>query len=153
MSEERRAVGSLIQILADLPEFLRRPMLQRRLAEFFTSGEQMQRETVRNALDAAGTIPAGKLAVLVKTWLEKLAEFEPAKRNIMFHAYCAEILRNPGAFKRLDLALITESFLSLPESKRRVLSDSLHEVLLSLPVPSRIIELAPERSLAALGLR
>ncbi len=153
MSDERKAAVSMIQILADLPEFLRKPMLQRRLSEFYAMNGQMQRDTVRLAPGAAPTIPAPKVATLVKTWLEVLAEFEPARRAVMFSLYCHEILLDPGAFKRLDLALLTDSYMSLPESKRRVISDSIHEVLLSMPAPRRIMDLAPERSLSALGLK
>ena len=64
------AAGNIIQILANLPDFLRKPMLQSRLKEFFYSmNDEDRRETISMALSAAPTIELNKLAVLFRTWL------------------------------------------------------------------------------------
>lgn len=78
------AAGNIIQILANLPEFLRKPMLQKRLSEFFDMAEQERQETIALALAAAPTIDPQKLSVLVKTWLEVLAGFDAEKRTAIF---------------------------------------------------------------------
>jgi hypothetical protein len=105
------------------------------------------------ALAAAPGIPAVKLAILVKTWLEVLAEFEPAERDIIFRAYCNELASNSSQLQSLDLNVLTDAFLSLPTNTQQVLSDSIHEVMLSIPRPQRILEFVPPRSLSALGMR
>ena len=74
------AAGNIIQILANLPDFLRKPMMQGRLKEFFAMTEDNRRETIAMALAAAPSIDPAKLAVLVKTWLEIISEFDPEKK-------------------------------------------------------------------------
>ena len=147
------AAGNIIQILADLPDFLRRPMLKNRLKEFYTMTDKEKHETIEMALSAAPLIDQKKLSVLFRTWLEVLAEFDPENRIIMFQTYCKQILTNKHSIERLDFASLTSVFLSLDEKQRERLNDSLHEVLFSIPNRNEIIKIVPETTLKAIGLR
>jgi hypothetical protein len=148
------AAGNIIQILANLPDFMRKPMLKSRLAEFYSMEPALRRETIKMALDAAPSVDTAKLAVLLRTWLELLAEFDSERRSTMFHIYCQEIANlEPWQIQKLDLQSIANVFLSVPEQKRQVLTDSIHEVLLSVPNRERILKLAPFYLLSALKLR
>lgn len=147
------AAGSIIQILANLPEFLRRPMLQSRLKEFFSMSEENKRETIAMALAAAPSIDPAKLSVLVKTWLEAISEFEPSKRSILFHTYSEQVLANPGALRALDFGSLTRTFISLGESQRQAITDSLHETLFAIPNRQQILKLIPEDTQRALRLK
>lgn len=146
------AAGNIIQILANLPDFLRRPMLQKRLGEFFDMSEQERQETIALALSAAPTIEPTKLSVLVKTWLEVLASFDASQRTTIFALYCRQILLQPESLQRLDFRPLTAAFLSLEEKDRQILADSFKEVLLSTPKRERLLVLVPEPSKKALGL-
>ena len=146
------AAGNIIQILASLPDFLRRPMLHSRLKEFYALNDENKRETILMALSAAPTIDQSKLAILFRTWLELLSEFDSDKRTIMFQAYCRQILSNPASLEKLNLKLLTYTFLSLDQKQQERITDSLHEVLLSLPNRNKILKLVPEESLKAIGL-
>lgn len=147
------AAGNIIKILADLPDFLRKPMLQNRLREFYTMSDDGRRETISMALSAAPTIDQNKLSVLFRTWLEILSEFDADKRAIMFRTYCRQILENPRSLEKLDLGLLTAAFLSLDQKQRERITDSLHEVLFSFPNRSEILKMIPEESLKATGLK
>jgi hypothetical protein len=147
------AAGNIIQILASLPEFLRKPMLQNRLKEFYAMSDNDKRETIFMALSAAPTIDPNKLSVLFRTWLEILSEFDVEKRAIMFQTYCRQILASPRSVEKLDFKSLTETFLSLDQRQRERLTDSLHEVLFSLPNRSEILKVVPEDSLKAVGLK
>jgi len=148
------AAGNIIQILANLPDFLRKPMLQNRLKEFYAMSDEDRQETISLALSAAPTIDQTKLSVLFKTWLEVLSEFEPEKRTIMFQTYCRQILSsNPQSIEKLDFKLLTETFLSLDQRQRDLMTDSFKEVLLSLPNRNEILKIVPEDSLKAIGLK
>jgi hypothetical protein len=144
--------GNILQILASLPDFLRRPMLYSRLKEFYAQNDENKRETIRMALSAAATIDQSKLAILFRTWLELLSEFDSDKRTIMFQTYCMQILSNPASLEKLNLKLLTSTFLSLDQKQQERITDSLHEVLLSLPNRNKILKLVPEESLKAIGL-
>ncbi len=71
MSEPNYA-GNIIVILANLPDFLRTPILKKRMMEFFSMSESEKDEMINNALDAGPTIPFPNFAKLFKTWLEVL---------------------------------------------------------------------------------
>lgn len=146
------AAGNIIQILANLPDFLRRPMLQKRLTEFFGMSEDEKQDTIALALSAAPTIEPAKLSVLVKTWLEVLAGFDAGKRTVIFSTYCRQILLQPESLQKLNFQTLTATFLSLQEKDRLILADSFKEVLFSLPNRDRLVALIPEPSKKALSL-
>lgn len=145
--------GNIIQILADLPDFLRKPMLQNRLKEFYSMSEGDKRETISMALSAAPKIDPSKLSMLFRTWLEILSEFDAVKRVIMFQMYCRQILASPHSVQNLDFGSLTATFLSLDQKRRERITDSLYEVLFLFPNRNEILRLVPEVSLKAVGLK
>lgn len=145
--------GNIIQILASLPDFLRKPMLQSRLKEFYSMDDVTKRETISMALAAAPTIDPHKLGVLFKTWLELLSGLEPEKRATMFRTYCEQILAQPESAAKVDFRGLTDIFSSLPEKQRELLKDSLHEVLFAMPNREAILRLVPDYSLKVLKLK
>jgi hypothetical protein len=145
--------GNIIQILANLPDFLRKSMLQNRLKEFYSMDKADKQETIRMALSAAPTIEPTKLAVLVKTWLEVLSEFDAGRRMEMFEVYCKQVLANPKLVEKLDFQSLTNTFMSLGDRQREAIIDSLHEVLFSLPNPQAVTRLMPGYSRQALKLQ
>ncbi|HEY3094726.1 MAG TPA: hypothetical protein VGJ42_03095 [Nitrososphaera sp.] len=147
------AAGNIIRILANLPDFLRKPMLENRLKEFYGMSDDDKRETISMVFSAAPTIDPNKLSVLFLTWLEVLSEFDAEKRAIMFQTYCRQILANARLVERLDFKSLTATFLLLDQKQRERLTDSLQEVLFSFPNRNEILKLIPEDSLRAAGLK
>jgi len=49
--------GNIIVNLASLPDFLRSPILKKRMVEFFSLSEPERKEVINNALEAGPTIP------------------------------------------------------------------------------------------------
>jgi hypothetical protein len=145
--------GNIIQILADLPDFLRKQMLQNRLKEFYGMRDEEKSELINMVLAAAPAIDPNKLSVLFKTWLELLSEFDSEKRRVMFQIYCMQILANPYSIAKLDFGSLTTVFVSLNQVQQERITDSLHEVLLGLPNSTKILKLIPEHSLKAVGLK
>ncbi len=56
--------GNIIVVLANLPDFLRRPILKKRMEEFFTLPVVDRIEIINNALEGGPTIPFPNLAKL-----------------------------------------------------------------------------------------
>ena len=46
MSVDPKLAGNVIQILANIPDFLRRPILQRKLEEFYSMADDDKHETI-----------------------------------------------------------------------------------------------------------
>lgn len=112
-----------------------------------------KRETIGLALSAAPTIDPSKLSVLFRTWLEILSELDAEKRATMFQTYCLQILSSPRSIEKLDFKSLTATFMLLNQKQRERIADSLHEVLFSLPNRNELLEMVPEDSLKAVGLK
>ena len=72
MSEPNFA-GNIIVNLASLPDFLRTPILKKRMTEFFIKNDTDKAEIITNALEAGPTIPFPNFSKLFKTWLEAVS--------------------------------------------------------------------------------
>jgi hypothetical protein len=136
MSEPNYA-GNIIVILANLPEFLRKPILQKRLNEFFSMSQEDRKEIINNALQAGPTIRFDKFSTLFKSWLEILCNFSEEKRTIMFTTYITEILGNPQKIIQFNLDGILESYLSLTREQKDIISDTIKKIINSLDNDSK----------------
>jgi hypothetical protein len=99
------------------------------------------------------TIPPNKLSVLFRTWLEVLSQFDSETRTMMFQTYCKQIFANPRLILNLDFKLLTDTFMLLDQEERERITDSLHEVLLGLPDGNKILNIIPDYSLKAIGIK
>ena len=94
MSEENFA-GNIIVNLASLPDFLRTPILKKRMIEFFSMNDSEKIEIINNALEAGPTITFPNFSKLFKTWLEVLCTLTEENRYDMFSNYFRQIMKNP----------------------------------------------------------
>ncbi len=153
MSEPNYA-GNIIVSLASLPEFLRKPILKKRLMEFFSMSPSDKIEIINNALQAGPTIPFDKFSKLFKTWLEILSTLSEDQRTIMFTTYIAEITENPQKIILFNLDGILEVYLSLNQGERDTISKSVKKIINSLDddKKKRLLLVIPNRARIELGI-
>ncbi len=153
MSEPNYA-GNIIISLASLPEFLRNPILKKRLMEFFSMSPSDKIEIINNALQAGPTIPFDKFSKLFKTWLEILSTLSEDQRTIMFTTYIAEITENPQKIILFNLDGILEVYLSLNQGERDTISKSVKKIINSLDddKKKRLLLVIPNRARLELGI-
>jgi hypothetical protein len=120
--------GNIIVNLAGLPEFLRKPILKKRLSEFFSMNQEDKKEIITNALQAGPIIQFDKFSTLFKTWLEILSSLTEEQRTIMFSNYITEITNHPEKLIAFNLDGIFEIFMSLAPEQRAVLATTLKEI-------------------------
>ncbi|MFQ5969712.1 MAG: hypothetical protein ACE5J2_04385 [Nitrososphaerales archaeon] len=132
MSDSQIA-GNIIQILAGLPDFLRKPMLKSKLNEFFTLPDAEKNKTVTNALNAVPTIDYNILSNLVKTWFEVLCEFDDDKRISMFGSYVDVISDSPSTLSKLNIDGLISIFNAMSENTKQLLVGSFRSLVQSLP--------------------
>ena len=139
---------NIIANLANLPEFLRKPILKKRLTEFFSMPEEERKEIINNALQAGPTIQFDKFSTLFKTWLEILSNFSEEQRSAMFMTYIKEIVINPQKIISFNLDGIFEIYLSLTREQQNIISDTLKKIINSLPNDrkKRLYLVIPERA-------
>jgi hypothetical protein len=147
-----KAAVSIIQILANLPDFLREPILRKKLKDFYILGESDKRETIALALNAASSIQAEILAMLAKTWMEVLSEFDTSRIVLMLRLYCEEILKD-SVIEKLNIDCLIQAFMSLDEVKKQKFIDCLKEAMLSVSNGHKIIEMMPAAAIGILEMK
>jgi len=132
MLTEPNFTGNIIINLASLPDFLRKPILKKRMMEFYSMSSSEKIEVINNALIAGPTIPFPNFSKLFKTWLEVLTTFSEEQRSELFSSYINQISYSPQKLINFNLDGILEIFLSLEDSERDILSTTLKKIFLSL---------------------
>ena len=128
MSEENFA-GNIIVNLASLPDFLRTPILKKRMIEFFSKDELDKKEIINNALEAGPTIPFLNFSKLFKSWLKIIANLSEEHREGMFSAYIAQSLLSPEKLISFNLDGILEIFLELEENEKETISNTIKKII------------------------
>ena len=153
MSEPNYA-GNIIAVLADLPEFLRKPILQKRLMEFFSMSVSEKKELINNALAAGPTITFDKFSKLFKTWLEILTSVSEEQRTTMFLSYITDIVENPQKIVLFNLDGVLEVFLSLSKAQKEIISSSLKKIVGNLDESKKktLFFIMPDKARKELGI-
>jgi hypothetical protein len=147
------ATENIIQTLVELPEFLRKPILESRLREFYALDAQDKYEIVSGILEAVPFFEEGKISALVKTWLSVLSNFDAYHIVEMLRVYCRELMNSPEIIQRMPVKEITDIFCDLKYAQKQKLSDCLKEAILSFPDKDKIVTLIPEYGLKALDMK
>ena len=134
---EPNYAGNIIINLASLPDFLRKPILKKRIMEFFSMSEPDKSEIINNALDAGPTIPFPNFSKLFKTWLEVLCTISEENRHDMFSNYIKHIVNSPQKIISFNLDGILEIFLSLEQTNQEIISASVQNVVKDLDDDSK----------------
>ena len=152
MSEENFA-GNIIVNLANLPDFLRTPILKKRMTEFFSMNASEKAEIINNALEAGPTIPFPNFSKLFKTWLEVLCSVTEENRYDMFSNYFKQIMKKPEKIILFNLDGIFEIFLQLEDSKQQILAITIKDVFDQLNNDSKrkMILLTPQMARKVIG--
>jgi len=136
MSEPNYA-GNIIVILANLPDFLRTPILKKRMIEFFLMTDEEKNEIVSNALEAGPTIPFPNFSKLFKTWLQVLSTFSEEQRTTLFLSYITQFIDSPEKLINFNLDGILEIYLTLDESQQKIIASSVQGIFLKLDEKSK----------------
>jgi len=131
MSEDNFA-GNIIVNLASLPDFLRTPILKKRMVEFFSKEESDKKEIICNALEAGPTIPFLNFSKLFKSWLKIIANLSEEHREGMFLAYIKQSLLNPEKLIAFNLDGILEMFLQLEEKEKETIAKTIQKIIRNL---------------------
>ena len=131
MSEDNFA-GNIIVNLASLPDFLRTPILKKRMVDFFSKEELDKKEIICNALEAGPTIPFLNFSKLFKSWLKIIANLPEEHREGMFLAYIKQSLLNPEKLIAFNLDGILEMFLQLEENEKETIAKTIQKIIGSL---------------------
>ena len=150
---EPNYAGNIIINLASLPDFLRKPILKKRMTEFFSMSESEKSEIINNALEAGPTIPFPNFSKLFKTWLEVLCTVSEENRQMMFSNYIKQIVKSPEKIIAFNLDGILEIFLSIDRSNQQIISFSIQNLVKNMDDDSKkkLLLLIPENARRIIG--
>ena len=131
MPEENFAANIIIN-LASLPDFLRNPILKKRMIEFFSLSEEEKKEIINNALEAGPTIPFPNFSKLFKSWLKILTTLSEEQRYGLFSAYIIEVSQSPQKLINFHLDGILEIFLTLEKNEKEILANTIKKIINNL---------------------
>ena len=131
MSDDNHAGNSIVN-LASLPDFLRTPILKKRMIELFSKDEADKNEIIFNALEAGPTIPFLNFSKLFKSWLKIVANLPEDHREGMFQAYINQSLLEPEKLIAFNLDGILEMFLQLEENEKETISKTIKRIIENL---------------------
>lgn len=126
---EPNFAGNIIVNLSSLPDFLRKPILKKRMTEFFSLTKPEKEEIINNALQAGPTIPFPNFSKLFKTWLEILTVLPEDQRKELFFEYVDNVSNSPEKLIAFNLDGILEIFLSLDREKQEIISETIKEII------------------------
>jgi hypothetical protein len=150
LSFDQNASRDILQIVSNLPDFLRKPIILKKLHEFYSLSERDKYETISLILRGTCSLESTKLYPLIKTWLHILAELESIKVTEIFRIYCEFFLLNPTFFEKLNIQPLIDVFLKLENRKKEKLSDCLKEVFFLFPNRNEILNSIPGSTLQKL---
>jgi hypothetical protein len=145
---EPNYAGNIIVVLANLPDFLRTPILKKRMMEFFEMPDQEKKQLINNALEAGPIIPFPNFAKLFKTWLEILTTLPEEQRADLFAAYIKEFSSSPQKLIAFNLDGILEIFLELDSQKQEIISQSVGKIINSFDgeTKRRLLVIIPDNA-------
>ena len=148
MLSEPNYAGNIIVVLANLPDFLRTPILKKRMMEFFEMPDQEKKQLINNALEAGPKIPFPNFSKLFKTWLEILTTLPEEQRTGLFAAYINEISVSPQKLIAFNLDGILEIFLELDSQKQEIISQSVRNIINSFDdeTKRRLLVIIPDNA-------
>ena len=151
---EPNYAGNIIVILANLPDFLRKPILKKRMSEFYSMSDQERNVLIENALEAGPTIPFPNFLKLFKTWLEVLADETEENRKILVSSYVNEVTNFPQKLIAFNLDGMLEIYLTLDDSKKMIINNSLKLIIekLESDAKRRLMLLIPNMLKNELGV-
>jgi len=129
---EENFAGNIIINLASLPDFLRNPILKKRMVEFFSLSEAERKEIINNALEAGPTIPFPNFSKLFKSWLKILTTLSEEQRTGLFSAYITEVSQFPQKLINFHLDGILEIFLTLKKNEKEIISNTIKKIINNL---------------------
>jgi len=150
---EPNYAGNIIINLASLPDFLRKPILKKRMTEFFSMSEPEKSEIINNALDAGPTIPFPNFSKLFKTWLEVLCAISEENRYTMFSNYIKHIINSTKMIIAFNLDGFLEIFLRLEQLHQEIILILFQNVIKSLDQDSKrkLVLLIPKNAKNVIG--
>ncbi|NOJ28897.1 MAG: hypothetical protein DA328_01865 [Nitrososphaeraceae archaeon] len=138
------ATENIIEILSNMQDFLRRPVIKNKLERFYLENERLQKETIVIIISTLGTVTKD-IDRLIYVWLDVLSELESPKINRIAHLYLEQFLKDTRLFDKINSETIINQYYKLEEGKRKKLKACFIETLFNVYDREIILKKVPKR--------
>jgi hypothetical protein len=152
LSATPRTTENIIQILANLQDFLRKPIIKNKLSDFYNLKKDEQLEIIRLILNSIPTVNINLLEDLMITWFQVLSEFENVKTNYILGIYLEEISKRPELILKLIRPVI-RTIKRLEENNKEILRVCFIETLFNVSNRDTIVQILDKQANDFLNLK
>lgn len=138
MTASSETTEDIIQILANIQPFLRKPIIKNKLNNFFKENDEFQLDTIDLILKSLPNVTIQKYDDLITTWIEILTVFDTTKINHLIRLYL-EGLANKSELIRTINPLIIKCLRGFNKEKQEKLRNCFLETLFMLPFDKNVI--------------
>lgn len=145
MSTPPRTTENIIQILANLQDFLRKPIIKNKLSDFYSLTKEEQIEIIGLILNSIPHVDINLLEELMVSWFEVLSKFESKKINSILSIYLEEIFKKPALILKLVPSVIRTTK-RLEDSNREILRICFIEALFNSSIKDEMLQILDKQT-------
>ena len=138
MTANSETTEDIIQILANLQPYLRKPIIKNKLDNFFQEDDEFQLDTIDLILKSLPNVTIQKYDDLITTWIELLTVFDTTKVNHLIRLYLEGLAKSPELIRVIN-PLIIQCLRGFSKEKQEKLRDCFLETLFMLPFDKNVI--------------
>ena len=151
MSATPQTTENVIEILAGLQVFLRKPIIKNKLLDFYKLEKNEQVEIINLVLQSIPNVGVDTFEQLITTWFEVLSRFDNEKINYIMKIYVEEIVKRPDLITDLIPSLL-KAMKNLKEEEKEILRICFLETLFIINNKKNVFENLDQESLDLLKI-
>ena len=151
MSATPQTTENVIEILAGLQVFLRKPIIKHKLLDFYKLEKNEQVEIINLVLQSIPNVGVDTFEQLITTWFEVLSKFDNKKITYIMQIYLEEIVKRSDLISKL-IPPVIKAIKNLKEDEKEILRICFLETLFTINFRKEIIKRLDTASLDLLKI-
>ena len=139
MSATPQTTENVIEILANLQVFLRKPIIKNKLLDFYKLEKDDQIEIINLVLESIPNVDVNTFQELITTWFEVLSKFDNKKITYIMQIYLEEIVKRSDLISKL-IPPVNKAIKNMKEDEKEILRICFLETLFTINFQKEIIK-------------
>ena len=139
MSATPQTTENVIEILANLQVFLRKPIIKNKLRDFYKLEKDDQIEIINLVLESIPNVDVNTFQELITTWFEVLSKFDNKKITYIMQIYLEEIVKRSDLISKL-IPPVNKAIKNMKEDEKEILRICFLETLFTINFQKEIIK-------------
>lgn len=139
MSATPQTTENVIEILANLQVFLRKPIIKNKLLDFYKLQKDDQIEIINLVLESIPNVDVSTFQELITSWFEVLSKFDNKKITYIMQIYLEEIVKRSDLISKL-IPPVNKAIKNMKEDEKEILRICFLETLFTIYFRKEIIK-------------